>query len=89
VQQGSSGCVGRLLQSGSLAGGRAGGAAAACLEGVAASFAPCHRAGDEDSAEFRALVDRHHARYVAALRKLFAEHKHNFAKVGTGLGRPG
>jgi hypothetical protein len=45
--------------------------------------------GDEDSAEFRALVDRHHARYVAALRKLFAEHKHNFAKVGTGLGRPG
>jgi hypothetical protein len=35
------------------------------------------------------LVDRHHARYVAALRKLFAEHKHNFAKVGTGLGRPG
>lgn len=36
--------------------------------------------GEEASAEFAALVDRHHARYVAALKKLFEEHRDKFAK---------
>lgn len=41
----------------------------------------CHAgAGEEASAEFAALVDRHHARYVAALKKLFEEHRDKFAK---------
>jgi hypothetical protein len=37
--------------------------------------------GDEGSAEFQALVDRLHARYVAALTELFDSNKEKFAKV--------
>ncbi|KAL4857622.1 Diacylglycerol O-acyltransferase 2 [Chlorella vulgaris] len=36
--------------------------------------------GDEGSAEFQALVDRLHARYVAALTELFNSYKEKFAK---------
>ena len=43
--------------------------------------APAPPAGDDEgSAEFTALVDKHHAAYVAALRALFEAHRDKFAK---------
>jgi hypothetical protein len=45
-------------------------------------FAAVHATGDESSAEFAALVDQTHARYVAALRQLFQDNKEKYAKVG-------
>lgn len=36
--------------------------------------------GPEDTSEFKALVDKYHALYTAALQKLFNEHKERFAK---------
>lgn len=37
-------------------------------------------AGDIHSAEFNALVDKYHAQYVAALRKLWEENREKYAK---------
>jgi len=42
-------------------------------------------AGDVSSAEFHALVDKHHALYVEALVKLFNEHKEKYAKEAADI----
>lgn len=46
---------------------------------------PWRHAGDTDSAEFRALLDKYHGAYTQALCQLFDAHKEKFGKGESGL----